>query len=63
MPGPCPNGRPTTQAHEQARCRDRGKCTGPGCRVRRDPWHEPLLTDAEQRHELRKLERAAASTE
>lgn len=35
MPGPCPEGYPTQDTHESARCRDRGNCAGPGCRVRR----------------------------
>lgn len=38
MPGPCPQGFPTQDAHESARCRDRGNCAGPGCRVRRAPY-------------------------
>lgn len=35
MPGPCPEGFATQDAHDQARCQDRGNCTGPGCRLRR----------------------------
>lgn len=37
MPGPCPNGRNTQETHKAARCRDRERCTGQGCRVRRVP--------------------------
>lgn len=51
MPGPCPNNRPTEATHADARCRDKDRCTGPGCRVRRakrtDPIAESLQTDAE----------------
>ena len=48
MPGPCPNGQPTTEVHK--RCQERERCTGPGCRVRRQPYvhHRPELTEAEQ---------------
>ena len=35
MAGPCPNGQPTILLHKEARCRDKERCTGQGCRVRR----------------------------
>ena len=60
MPGPCPNGRPTEDTHSKARCRDKERCTGPGCRVRRDQRHQPLLTDQEQQAELDHLRTDAA---
>lgn len=43
MPGPCPNGQPTQQLH--AKCQDRGNCTGPGCRVHRAPYVDPIPKD------------------
>jgi len=45
MPGPCPEGYPTQQEHDKARCQDRGNCTGPGCRLRRAQRRDPLPTD------------------
>lgn len=45
MAGPCPSGHGTQQAHMDAKCRDRERCTGPGCRVRRAPYVDRHLED------------------
>lgn len=48
MPGPCPNGRATQKAHEAARCQDRGNCTGPGCRLKREKRTDWWLNNTNQ---------------
>ena len=49
MPGPCPNGEPTTQLHKDARCSDKERCTGPGCRVRRPDRSNPVANAVTER--------------
>lgn len=46
MPGPCPAGQSTTAVHNAARCADKDRCTGAGCRVRR-PKYVHRLPDLE----------------
>lgn len=53
MLGPCPQGFPTQQTHDAAKCQDRGNCTGPGCRVRRAPWVDPILAGLRADQEAR----------
>lgn len=45
MSGPCPQGASTQELH--AKCQDRERCTGPGCRVRRAPYVHRLPEAAE----------------
>lgn len=47
MPGPCPAGQSTAAVHKAAKCADRERCTGPGCRVRRKPYVDAFLERTE----------------
>jgi hypothetical protein len=47
MPGPCPQGRPTMKAHKDAKCRERERCEGPGCRLVR-PVREAPSVEADE---------------
>jgi hypothetical protein len=44
MAGPCPGGIATAERH--AKCQNRDKCTGPGCRARRPQYVEPRDPEA-----------------
>ena len=47
MAGPCGGGWGTEATHKGAKCRDRERCTGPGCRVRRPVRVDPVLVELE----------------
>ncbi len=46
MPGPCPGGISTAKLHRDAKCNDRERCTGPGCRVYRPKREAQPAADA-----------------